>query len=85
MTESEFYRICDKTEAIEENITKNFFPTVEELKEVQADTHPERVLPLLSYFASNPFSRQDNALKNYNEYLETVKFCKNILSSVSLD
>ncbi len=84
MKESKFYELCDKTGEISENITGGYFPTVEEMKTMDVEKNPEEYIYIISYFASNPFKRQNNSLRNLRDYEETVRFCKDLLCKIDL-
>ena len=84
MKETKFYELCDKTGEINENITGGYFPTVEEMKNMGVDKTPEKYIHIISYFASNPFKRQNNSLRNLRDYEETVRYCKDLLCKIEL-
>ncbi len=84
MKEEKFYEICDAAEAITENITDDYFPSVSEIDESIKAYGLEDQVNVLAYFASNPFKKQNNPLANNNEYIETVKYAKQKLQEVPL-
>lgn len=61
--------MCAKAELITEDITNGYYPTVEEL-----ESHaPERLLPLVTYFSTDPLQLRDR------DYRATVSWCKHYL------
>ncbi len=85
MKEAKFYEICEKTEDINDNITGGYFPTVDELKTMTENKNPEKYINIISYFASNPFKRQRNSLVNLNDYEDTVRYCKELMTKIELE
>ena len=83
LTEEKFYMIMDY---IEENIgldlTEGYYPTIEELEVSEVTKDLDTFLPIIMYFAHDPFKAQDNAQKDLKDYKATVKFCKDIISKI---
>lgn len=82
MKETVFYEMLEKGEMASPNLTDGYIPTVEEMIEKGADKHPEKYLPLLSFVASDPLKRGNDAYTN--EYKESVKFAKKLISGIKL-
>ena len=85
MREDKFYEICDAAEAIDKNVTEDYFPSPTEIESNINVYGIDSQIDLLAYFASNPFKRMGNVLAEDDDYLETVKYCKTKLNSVSLE
>ena len=85
MNVTKFYELCDKTEEITDNVTGGYFPTVEELQRMITGKSIEKYIYIISYFASNPFKRQNNKFANLKDYEDTVRFCKEYMTKIELD
>ena len=81
MKEKDFYDIVGKmADAALPSGMGNYYPTVEELK-ISMEGHPiEDFLPVLSYYASDPF----NGIIDAVSYKDTVKYAKELTSQISL-
>ena len=84
MKETEFYDICDSAESITEDITNSYFPSIQEMEDHINVYGLEDQICMLAYFASNPFKRQDNMLKDNPDYLSLVKYAKKRLGEIEL-
>ena len=84
ISESKFYDMCDKGAELDIDITGGYYPTVEELKEKGVDKNPEKYLPILTYFAENPFTRMHIPGYNDREYKKMIGFVNEILGNVEL-
>lgn len=80
----DFYEICDGAEAIQENITEGYYPTVEEIDNNISIYGLEDQVPLLAYYASNPFKRMNDPAQDDIEYLDIVKYSKKLLQQIEL-
>lgn len=81
MTEKEFYTILEKVEGAElPSGLGNYYPTVEELKESIEGRPIEELMPVLLFYASDPFGSEIDD----NEYKKTVKYAKKLTSSIEL-
>lgn len=81
MNEEEFYKMCDIVEYFK-NITHGWYPTVEEMKAYDVPGNIIKYLPILIYFSSDPL--KNDMGDEREEYDETVKYCKNLVSKVTL-
>lgn len=85
MEEQIFFDMIDKAESLsDQNLTEGYFPTITELEEHLNKGNQEDMLPIVSYFANDPFTKQKIDGYTTNEYKATVKFCKDYLSKVEL-
>ncbi len=84
MSEEQFYKICDAAEAIDENVTENYFPSPKEIASNIEAYGLDAQVDLLAYYASNPFKRIGNPLAEDCDYLETVNYCRKKLGEVVL-
>ena len=84
MKESTFYDICEAAELIQEDVTNGYFPTIDEIDDGINTYGIEDQVSLLAYYASNPFKRMNNPLKDDIDYLDVVKYAKERLSDVEL-
>lgn len=81
MKEKDFYDIVGKmADAILPSGMGNYYPTVEELKISMEGHSIEEFLPVLSYYASDPFNEIIDAVS----YKDTVKYAKELTSQISL-
>lgn len=78
LTELEFYKMCEMMED-EENLTNGYYPTVEELTSRNIEENIDEHLPLLTYFASDPFTKFDIDGKDDTEYKEMVRYVNKLL------
>lgn len=83
MKEKDFYELQDKVEKLKD-VTDGWFPTVDELKRYGEDNLKTNYIELLSYFASDPFKREQNPDYFSEKYKETVKYCKKLLYNIRL-
>lgn len=83
MKESEFYELLERVERLED-ATDGYFPTVEELIANGVEKNPEKFIPLLSYFSTDPFTRNHIEGAETKDYLDTVTFCKKLLYKLDL-
>lgn len=82
MTENDFYNMCEKVEGAElPTGLGNYYPTVEELKESVEGKPLEELLPVLLFYASDPFKDKIDD----EDYKETVKYAINLTGSVPLE
>ncbi|MBP3279323.1 MAG: hypothetical protein J6M44_10250 [Butyrivibrio sp.] len=84
MKESAFYDVIDKMEEIDVDTTKGYYPTIADLEEYKVEQDIDLFLPILAYYASDPFKRMNIKPDNPNEYKATVKYCKDVLSRIKL-
>ena len=83
MNEDEFFYLCDKCENMSP-LDDYYYPTVEELKKQLSVLDIEKTLPILIYFASNPYQDNETISKN-TEYQRVVNFAnKYIKQNVQL-
>ena len=80
----EFMKLLDIVEEFNE-VTNGYFPTVEELKAHKVEEHINEFLPILAYFASNPFERMGIDKKDDARYKETVSYCKRLAYQVEIE
>ena len=85
MREDKFYEICDAAESINTNITEDYFPSPAEIESNINAYGIDSQIDLLAYYASNPFKRQGLPAAEDDDYLDTVKYCKNKLNNVPLE
>lgn len=85
MDEDLFYEYLDKAEEINLDITASYYPTIEELETLRVKDNVEKFFPILSYFASDPFKRQNNFQKDDVEYKSMVKYVRDIVNNIELD
>lgn len=82
MLEKTFYTICEKIKGAElPTGLGTYYPTVEELKESMAGRDAEEFLPILLYYATDPFK---DTVED-ETYRETVKYAKKLSSSIELE
>ena len=84
MKEKDFYRLCEIVEDMGD-IVNEYYPTVEELKAHRVQERIEKFLPLLAYYAADPFKDTDSENNMQEDYKETVKYCKKLLYTLELD
>ena len=84
MNEELFYDTLDKMESVDKDITSGYYPSIEDLKEYQVEKDIDLFLPIIAYFASDPFKRIGIEPDSPNQYSETVSFCKEALARVNL-
>ena len=84
MKEAVFYDVLDQMEGIDYDITNGYYPTITDLEEYRVKEDMNLFLPILAYFASDPFKRAGVRAESPNEYMATVKYCKDIISKVKL-
>ncbi len=84
MSEDTFYDICDAVETIKDNITEDYYPSIEKINSYVDAYGLEAQVELLAYYASNPFKRMNNPLADEPDYIATVKHCKKLLNSIAL-
>lgn len=82
MKEKDFYRMCDIIEEMGD-VVNEYYPTVEELEEHHVRERISKFLPLLAYYAADPFAELE--IHAEPDYQETVKYCKKLLYTVELD
>ena len=81
MKEKDFYDIVGKmADAVLPSGMGNYYPTVEELKISMEGHSIEDFLPVLSYYASDPFKGITDAAS----YKDVVKYAKELTSQVPL-
>lgn len=66
------------------DITEDYYPTVEELRQYDRNLLKEKFLPIIAYFASNPFKRSGATANDVKSYMNTVSFCKRFLYSIEI-
>ena len=86
MKEDKFYSYCETIEEIN-SPTGDYFPTVEQLESHKVKEKIDRYLPILIYFAGDPYKevKDDMDLDYKDEYDKTVAYAKEIVSSVVFD
>ncbi|MCR5670704.1 MAG: hypothetical protein K6G10_06830 [Butyrivibrio sp.] len=83
--EDVFYNTIEKMESVKDHVLGGGqFPTINELEEHDVKGNIEFFLPLVAYYASDPFKRMKIDATNYTEYKATVKYCQDILSKIEL-
>ncbi len=82
MDEKLFYESIEKGMQVSPDATDGYIPTVEEMIEKGADKEPEKYLPLLTYVASDPLRRGNEAYTN--EYRKSVEYAKKLLLEIPL-
>lgn len=80
--EKEFYRMCDIVEDMGD-VVNEYYPTVEELEEHRVRERIDKFLPLLAYYAADPFA--DLEIHTEPDYQKTVKYCKKLLYTLELE
>lgn len=86
MEENLFFDILEKAENMsDEDLTQGYFPTINEIEAHVKKDNLKDYLPIIAYFANDPFSKQQMDGCTANEYKATVKYCKDFLSKVELD
>ena len=76
--EADFNLMCDIMDELDD-VTEGYFPTVEELSSHNVEENIQEFLPILTYFASDPFKRQGLPDVDNEEYKGTVSYCKRLL------
>lgn len=87
MSEEKFYDQLESIEKIDTNVTNDWYPTVEELKDngIEKPENTIKFFNLISFFATDPFTKQGICGKDDREYHETVSFCKNLILTIPLE
>ena len=86
MKEDEFYEILDLIESMEgKDLTNSYFPTIAELESHNVMKDIETFLPMITYFANDPFTRMGMSESTLIEYKATVKYCKDLLTKINLE
>ena len=86
MKEAKFYEMMDIVDRIAENdVTEGYYPTIDELESHKVMSDLDTYFPIITYFASDPFTPKKIEGYSTNEYKATVKYCKDLLSKIKLD
>ena len=64
--------------------TKGFFPTVEELDNMNISSKVEKHLAILEYYASDPLKDIDEDYKNSNDYKNLVEYCNELIKTLKV-
>lgn len=83
MKEKDFFELQDKVEQLKD-LTNGWYPTVEELQKYGENNLKNNFTELLSYFASDPFRREQNPDMFSEKYKDTVKYCRKLLYNIDL-
>ena len=83
--ESLFYGVCDAVEEVGDiSFVDGFFPTVDMLKNHQVKNNLHKYLHLVIFYSMDPFGRFDEEVKDSEEYRETVRYCRQLVSEAEL-
>lgn len=80
-------KVDDAVNAIQEDVTRTYFPSVPELQAHLPDIrdHKETYVPILMYYASDPFTRLGLSDAEDETYQETVKYCRKLMYGMISD
>lgn len=82
MKEKKFYEMCEKLESASlPSGMGDYYPTVEELKISLQGRKLEELMPVILFYASDPFKGKITDAA----YRETVKYAKELTSKVDLE
>lgn len=82
MKEKKFYETCEKLEeASLPSGMGDYYPTVEELEISLQGRNLEELMPVLLFYASDPF----NGKITDTAYKDTVKYTKELTSKINLE
>lgn len=79
-----FYDILEFVEDLKQDYTCGYYPTVEEFEAQHLTDDMEKVLPLLAYFASDPFKKMGLSEQDDEEYKRFVDYSKKLISKIEL-
>ena len=80
MKESEYDTLLGIMEEAPTKTVNGYYPTVNALKAKDVERNTEKFLPILTFFASDPYKREGNELiSNDASYQETVRYCRKVL------
>lgn len=83
LKEDEFYKMLDVVEKFEGPVDDiDFFPTIEDMEKYKVKNNIKKYLPMLCFFASNPYKEKNIA--NREEYEKSVEYIKKLIADIKL-
>lgn len=84
MRAEEFDRLYETWDQNNMDITNGYYPTVTELKQYSVENQLEKYANILTYFASDPFSKLYPSRSKDEDYQEMVNYCNKILYGLEI-
>lgn len=85
MKQELFFITLDAVDEVDRDITKGYFPTVEELEQAEADSNDEDWVEFLAFYANNPLADFKMTPSEKVDYKKTVSYCKRLLYAVPVE
>lgn len=83
LKEDEFYKMLDIVEKFEGPVDDTvFFPTIEDMEKYNVKNNIKKYLPMLFFFAGNPY--KDKNIANKEEYEKSVEYINKMIAQIEL-